>query len=215
MIKHKEQSKENSQEKENNNTEEKENNKIINNKNIEKTKVLSDENKTTIQTDYKKLCEQKENELKDLNSQLLRLRAEFDNYRKRVEKEKEMSFNFGKQSVLFKLINLIDIFDNALKQFVKTENLDINNVIEGIKLIHKEFISFILKEGICPIESIGKKFSPIYHEIVGYEYNDECEENTIIREIQTGYMCDEEVIRPAKVIVSKKNESKDIIQTSK
>ena len=148
-----------------------------------------------------------EKEIQNLHSQILRLKAEFDNYRKRAEKEKESKYNYGKQTVLLKIIGLIDIFENAVKHTEDSENIkDIKN---GLKLIHKEFMSFISKEGVKPIVTIGTEFNPEYHEIVGFEENNKEDENIILHEAQSGFICDGEVIRPAKVIVSKKKEEKE------
>jgi molecular chaperone GrpE len=159
------------------------------------------------QVESKENNSQNENkeEIQGLRSQLIRLKAEFDNYRKRVEKEKELRFSYGKQTVLMKLIDLVEIFNNAVEHTKDSKNL--KEVVKGLKLIHKEFMSFIMKEGIKPIETTGLKFNPDLHEIVGFKQNNgDEEENIILQEVKPGYLCDDEVIRPAKVIVSKKEE---------
>jgi molecular chaperone GrpE len=149
--------------------------------------------------------QQADNELQGLRSQLLRLKAEFDNYRRRVEKEKEMQYLYGKQSVLMKIVSLMDIFNNALKHTEDSQN--IQQVKHGIKLLHKEFSSFISKEGIDPIPAVGKKFDPERHEIVGLEETGEDgSENMILHEVQQGFASGDWIIRPSRVIVSKKKE---------
>jgi molecular chaperone GrpE len=123
------------------------------------------------QVESKENNSQNENkeEIQGLRSQLIRLKAEFDNYRKRVEKEKELRFSYGKQTVLMKLIDLVEIFNNAVEHTKDSKNL--KEVVKGLKLIHKEFMSFIMKEGIKPIETTGLKFNPDLHEIVGFKQN--------------------------------------------
>ncbi|MBU0600742.1 MAG: nucleotide exchange factor GrpE [Elusimicrobia bacterium] len=151
-------------------------------------------------------ADDKDNQIKELNSQLLRLRAEFDNYRNRVEKEKQLKYIIGKESVLSKILDFEDIFEKALESlhhWNTDENpKDIKNVIHGVALLKKEFTSFLKKEGVRHLEVIGKKIDPMYHEVIGYELCDE-EEGTIIKEVQKGYSYDEYVLRPSKVIIAK------------
>jgi len=142
-----------------------------------------------------------EKEIRDLRGQLIRLKAEFDNYRRRVEKEKELRFSYGKQSILTKLIDLVEIFDKAVEHTKDSRNA--GDVAEGLKLIHKEFVSFITKEGVKPMETTGTKFNHNLHEIVGFEETGADKEDIILKEVQRGDLCDGEPIRPAKVIVGR------------
>jgi len=168
------------------------------NKNIENTE------QQTIETDTEKPLKEKEDENQNLYSQLLRLRAEFDNYRRRTEEEKNRKFILGKETILIELIGSIDIFDKAIESADKSS--DIKTVVEGIHILHKEFVSFLKKEGVKPIETKNKKFDTNYHEIVEHEESDEVEEGIILKEVQRGYIFQNDVIRPAKVIVSKKRD---------
>ncbi len=147
---------------------------------------------------------EKDKEIKNLYSQLLRLKAEFDNYRKRVEKEKQERFLYGKQTVLSKIVEFTDIFDRAIE--VSNDKRDIENILSGIALLRKEFYSFLEKEGIKFINSIGEKFDPNLHEVIGYEITEDKEDDIVIKEIQKGYKFEDYVLRPAKVIVSKKKQ---------
>ncbi|OGS27818.1 MAG: nucleotide exchange factor GrpE [Elusimicrobia bacterium RIFOXYB2_FULL_48_7] len=144
---------------------------------------------------------------KEFNSQLLRLRAEFDNYRTRVEKEKQHRYILGKESVLSKVLDFEDIFEKALeslRHWNTAENQkDIKNVIHGVELVKKEFNSFLKKEGVKHLDVVGARFDPAYHEVIGYEHVDGKEDGIIIKEIQKGYTYDEYVLRPSKVIVAK------------
>jgi len=176
--------------------------------NNKENKEIQNEPQQNITTEQlQQELENRTKEIQNLNSQILRLKAEFDNYRKRVEKENHKKFILGKEFVLIKLIELIDIFETALESMNKTDN--IKTVIEGVELLKKGFIDFIDKEGLKPIKSIGEKFNPKFHEVIGTEFSDESEENIIIKELQKGYIFDNEhIIRPAKVIVSTKNKIK-------
>jgi len=151
---------------------------------------------------------EKDKEIKNLYSQLLRLKAEFDNYRKRVEKEKQERFLYGKQVVLSKIVEFTDVFDKAVE--VSANKNDIENILSGLELLRKEFYSFLEKEGIKFINSVGDKFDPNLHEVVGYELIEDKDEDIVLKEIQKGYKFEDYVLRPAKVIVSKKPQKVDV-----
>jgi molecular chaperone GrpE len=151
-----------------------------------------------------KVSDEKEARIKDLQKQLLRLNADFDNYRKRVEKEKQDKFTLGKEVILTRVIGFIDIFEKALEMSHTSKDKD--DVIHGIKLLNKEFMDFLHKEGVKQIDSLHKKLEPMSHEAIGFEYNDKHKDSVIIKEVQKGYVYNNYVLRPAKVIVSKKKE---------
>jgi len=94
--------------------------------------------------------------------QLLRLRAEFDNYRKRVEKEKVEARQWGKQEVLMPLLSLVDVFEQAMVQAQNAK--DVKQVAVGLEFLHKNFSSFLKSEGLAPIEVVGKAFDPQFAE---------------------------------------------------
>ncbi|MFN3966468.1 MAG: nucleotide exchange factor GrpE [Endomicrobiia bacterium] len=174
---------------------------------------LQNENKkkdTEMKTPNEKLEEvqsDKDKEIKNLYSQLLRLRAEFDNYRKRVEKEKNERFLYGKQVILSKIVEFTDVFDKAIE--VSKDKKDIENVLSGLELLRKEFYNFLEKEGIKFINSVGDKIDPNLHEVIGYELTEDKEDGIILKEIQKGYKFDDHVLRPAKVIVSKRKQEEN------
>ncbi|MDI6641493.1 MAG: nucleotide exchange factor GrpE [Elusimicrobiota bacterium] len=147
-------------------------------------------------------------EAEELRKQLLRLTAEFDNYRKRVIKEKQEIFTEGKITVLAQLLSFVDVFDKALEMIAISK--DIKGVCSGVELLKKEFDCFLDKEGVKAIECIGKKFDPALHEAVEVKEDEisDAEDGIIIKEIQKGYSFNGNVIRPAKVIVRKKSARK-------
>ena len=153
------------------------------------------------ETDPVKQLQEKETVIQESFKQLLRLKAEFDNYRKRVEKEKEQKFLLGKEAVLIKTVDLLDIFEKAMEAAKKSHN--IKDTLHGLDLLKKEFSSFLEKEGVKPINSVGEKFNPVYHDVLGTEVSD-CGEDVIIKEVQKGYIFNDcDIIRSAKVIISK------------
>jgi molecular chaperone GrpE len=171
--------------------------------------------KEAIQEKIKQITELQEKN-KELNKQILYLKAEFDNYRKRVEKEKQQKFLLGKISVFEKIIYLYEMFKVAIDSLQKI-NLEKNNefsqVFDGLNLLYKEFENFLAKEGISKIDCLNKQVNPQYHEVVEYEEDDTKEENTIIGIISDGYILvdnnEEFVLRPAKVKVVKLKQKSD------
>ena len=140
--------------------------------------------------------------------QLLRLKAEFDNYRKRVEKEKEELIKFGKEELVVKLLDILDSLDLALTS-TKDEKNEHKSIREGVELIHKQFREVLEKEGIRKLEVQGQKFDPNLHYAVEYQESDKHEDNEIIKEIRPGYLLYERVIRPAMVVVAKAKKQND------
>ncbi len=160
--------------------------------------------------------EEKKKQAEEYYNQLLRLKAEFENYRKRVEKEKEKMYAYGKETILMKLVSLLDTLEQAEKNLTtENEKLKTENIIKGLSLITSDFRNFLKSEGLKVIESVGKKFNPHFHEVVEQEETEENEEGIILEELQKGYIFNGQVIRPAKVKIARElqntpNESADI-----
>ena len=134
--------------------------------------------------------------------QLLRTKAEFMNYQKRMVKESESTAQFAVQSLILDFLPELDNFDRALK--LADNSKDFDKFVEGIKLIEEQLFKVLGKYGVEPIETVGKAFDPNLHEAVMEEENNEIPHHTIIDEFQKGFLLKERVIRPSKVKVSKK-----------
>ena len=139
----------------------------------------------------KKLAEDRLNDLKYLH-------ADFDNYRKRFDKEKEQIIHLANENLIKELIIILDDFDASLKA-AKEENK------QGILLMQKKFFQILEKHGLKQIEALGKKFDPSFHEVLCKELS-EHNEDEIIEEIQKGYMLHSKVIRPSKVKIAKQKQ---------
>jgi molecular chaperone GrpE len=134
--------------------------------------------------------------------QLLRTKAEFMNYQKRMIKENESTSQFAVQSLILDFLPELDNFDRALK--LADNSKDFDKFVEGIKLIEEQLFKVLGKYGVKPIETVGKAFDPNLHEAVMEEENNEMPHHTIIDEFQRGFLLKERVIRPSKVKVSKR-----------
>ncbi|MBC8552594.1 MAG: nucleotide exchange factor GrpE [Candidatus Brocadiales bacterium] len=135
--------------------------------------------------------------------QLLRTKAEFMNYQKRMVKESESTSQFAVQSLILDFLSELDNFDRALK--LADNSKDFDKFVEGIKLIEEQLFKVLGKYGVEPIETAGKAFDPNLHEAVMEEENNEVPHHTIIDEFQRGFLLKERVIRPSKVKVSKRD----------
>ncbi|MBI5555639.1 MAG: nucleotide exchange factor GrpE [Elusimicrobia bacterium] len=136
--------------------------------------------------------------------QLLRLKAEFENYRRRVEKEKLYLVKFGQEGVLLKMLPFIDNVERALQAAREHDNH--KTILEGLVMIEKEFRNFLKQEGVEPIKTHQEKLDPSLHHVVSQEESADQEDDDILEEIQKGYSYKGTVIRPALVKVAKRKQ---------
>ncbi|MDR3647439.1 MAG: nucleotide exchange factor GrpE [Candidatus Babeliales bacterium] len=140
-------------------------------------------------------------ELRQVKDTLLRLNADFDNYKKRVVKEKANWLLDAQGEVIVSLLPIIDDFDRAMVESKKQEGKDLATWISGFELIHKAFHKFLDKYNIKEINGFIH-FDPEFHEAIA-QIDSEQESGTIIEIVQRGYTFNDKVLRPAKVIVAK------------
>ena len=136
-----------------------------------------------------------------LFDQLRRRQAEFENYRKRVDRERGEIYQRGRDDVLLQLLPVVDNFERALSSLETSEG-DAEALRHGVELIHKQFIDALSKFGLKPVEAVGQTFDPHVHEAVTMEATDKHKENTVIEEFQRGYKIGDRLLRPAKVKVA-------------
>jgi molecular chaperone GrpE len=145
-------------------------------------------------------------ETASLKDQLLRKQAEFDNYRRRTEKERGEVFKRGQKEVLIEMLSVLDNFERAMLS-VAQGTADEDALKQGFELIYKQFKDILTKLGVEAVESVGKTFDPHLHEAVTIEETSEHEANTIIAEFQKGYKIGDHLLRPAQVKVAATPES--------
>jgi molecular chaperone GrpE len=134
-----------------------------------------------------------------LFDRVARQQAEFENYRKRAEKEKSDFKEFAVAESLKGLLPIIDNFDLALKSQNATEG----DFRKGVELIRKQMEDFLTKLGVQPVKSVGEHFDPHLHEAIEMVETDEAEDNTVLQELQRGYRFKERLLRPAMVRVAR------------
>ncbi|MEC9281708.1 MAG: nucleotide exchange factor GrpE [Bdellovibrionota bacterium] len=146
-------------------------------------------------------------ELTKAKNDYLYLRADFDNYRKKVIEERSSWKKYGAEGVLRQIIGVLDNFDLALMTEVNPENLQ--SFHEGVKMIRAEMGSSLGTAGVQEIEVMGKAFDPQVHEALGAEESSEVEDGHVLRVFKRGYKLHDRILRPAQVIIAKKPSSED------
>ena len=133
---------------------------------------------------------------------LLRVSAEFENYKKRSVRELSDVQKYANQSLVRDLLPIIDNLELALKSATESNSNTDGCLLDGVELTRKEILKVFEKNNIEQIEAIGKPFDPNYHEAVMREESDEYAENTVINELQKGYLMHDRLIRPTMVVVA-------------
>lgn len=129
--------------------------------------------------------------------QLIRLTADFTNYKRRVEKEKKDFLALGVKKIALDLLGVIDNFERALDHSDEDSSFK-----EGVEMIYQQLLDLLKKNNICPMEALNEKFDPNRHHAVLVEEKKGVEEGVVIDVVQKGYMINDEVLRPAMVKVS-------------
>jgi molecular chaperone GrpE len=142
-------------------------------------------------------------ELQEMNSKYLRLYAEFENYKKRVVKDKEELIKYGNESLLFDLLPVIDNLEMALKHATNDVS---SGLVQGVEITLKEMRKILEKYGLLPIEAEEKPFDPAVHHAMTQVERDDVGENMVVEEYRKGYMLKDKVLRASLVAVSKKRE---------
>jgi len=140
------------------------------------------------------------NEKDEISNRLLRLQAEFDNFKKRTQKEKEANLKYKSQDLVAEMLPAMDNFERALQ--VETNEAN-SNLVEGISMVYRQLQDALKSQGVEVIESIGKEFDPNLHHAVMQIEDANIESNTVVEELQKGYMLKDKVVRPAMVKVNK------------
>jgi molecular chaperone GrpE len=156
---------------------------------------------------------EREKENGELIDRLQRTMAEFDNYRKRVSREKDDLLKYGAEKMALDMLPVADNFERALEQAKSAT--DPAAVVAGIEMIHKQFLATLEKYKVRPFDSLGETFNPEKHEAMAQQEHPDYDENTIMAELQKGYFLDDRLLRPASVVVSRgQGENSDSVQES-
>ncbi len=136
-------------------------------------------------------------------SQLQYLKADFENYKKRVEREKSEFAKYATERIMLDLLEVVDNLERAISSG-KTDDSNKEKLLEGVEITYKQLMKILEKEDVKPIKCIGEPFDPHTHECVMTEFDDKLDEDTVMDELQKGYTMNTKVIRHSKVKVSKR-----------
>ena len=131
---------------------------------------------------------------------LQRLQAEFDNYKKRVDREKKELIEYANAELIPELIDIMENLERGVAS--AKESGDIDSIVKGMEMVSNQLMDILGSRGLKPIEAVGKKFDPHYHEAMMMTPTDEYPYNTVIEEFQQGYMMKDKVLRYSRVRVS-------------
>ena len=143
--------------------------------------------------------DKRDEKIEELQDRLVRNMAEFDNFRKRTDKEKSQMFEIGAKSVIEKILPVVDNFERALDAASDEEKE--TPFVQGIDKIYKHMMTTLEEIGVTPIDAVGKEFDPNLHNAVMHDEDEEMDENIVAEQFQKGYMYKENVVRHSMVKV--------------
>ena len=163
----------------------------------EEDKEASDDNKKGF---FKKKKDKKDEQIEELTDRVRRQMAEFENFRKRSEKEKSQMFDMGAKSIIEKILPVIDNFERGLAAVPEEQKEDA--FVVGMDKVYKQMLTTLAEAGVEPIEAVGKEFNPDFHNAVMHVEDEELGENVVAEELMKGYMYHDSVVRHSMVKVA-------------
>lgn len=166
----------------------------------EKDTPVEEEVKLSPMEELQEQLKKKDAELIEQKNNFLREKADLDNFRKRLVKDKADAVQFANEQLLKELVQIGDNLDRALN----SPNATLETLKEGVEMIQKQFSTFLKNHKVEPVEAMGKPFDPSLHEVMTQQESEEHEENTVIQEYSKGFTLNGRILRSAKVVTSKK-----------
>lgn len=153
------------------------------------------------QEEMKESQEAPRSEAADLRDQLLRLKADFDNTRKRLEREKQESIKYANEGLLIEILPIADNLDRALESLAQGH--DPAKVQEGLRIAQNELHEVLKECGVQVVKSVGTEFDPRFHEAIGVVETSDAKDGWVVEEVQRGYLLNGRLVRPSRVKVAK------------
>ncbi len=150
---------------------------------------------------WQQLLAAKDEEIRELKERIMRLAAEMENTRKRLERERRDGIQFANESLIREFLPVLDNLERALEH--ADSDTDPATLLEGIRMTRKHFLEALQKFGCTPFESKGKAFDPNFHEAMLQQETESHPHNTVLQEYQKGYLLRDRLLRPALVVVAK------------
>jgi len=149
----------------------------------------------------------KEQEAQENYDRLLRVSAEFENFKKRTSRDMEEFRKYSNQSLIKEMLSVVDNLELAMNSTNGHKTID-KGLLDGLAMTHKEILKIFKKFNVKPISTKGELFDPTFHEAVMQEETDEYPANTVINELQRGYLIHDRLLRPSMVVVARSKEQK-------
>ncbi len=142
-------------------------------------------------------------ELEAAKDRLIRLQADFENFRRRTLKDRDNFLNYGHENLVKDLLPTVDNLERAIAHAQQSDGGDLEGLLQGVELVLGEFLGVLAKHGVSRIEAMGGTFDPEFHEAMAQEIDNEAPANTVLRVFQEGYRLRNRLLRPTRVVVSK------------
>jgi molecular chaperone GrpE len=155
-------------------------------------------NNETMTGDEPSEVERLKEELRREHDLYLRALADYDNYRRRIERERTTAARSGKRDIILQLLEVLDGFDRALQHLDDAPS----SVSEGLQLLQRKLLGLLEAQGVTPLQSLGETFNPELHDAIGTVQSDDAEPGTVAEETQRGYRWGDDLLRPARVRVA-------------
>ncbi|HSE83177.1 MAG TPA: nucleotide exchange factor GrpE [Thermodesulfobacteriota bacterium] len=176
--------------------------------NMSSNEMMSDEVVSPQMKLLQSEIEQRKKEYHELYDKYVRLIADFDNYKKRVAKEKADIMAYGNEELIKEILGVVDNLERAIKHSGSAE--DVGSIVEGVRLVHRMFLNSLEKFGVKAINiSKGDRFDPRYHQAVEHVVSNEITPGLIISEILKGYTLKDKLLRPSVVVVARAEEKRE------
>ena len=166
---------------------------------VDETDAVESSTEETAEDDQNEISKLEE-ELEKEQNKYLRLLADFDNFKRRTQKDKEISAKFRSQSLLTDLLPVLDNFERALAVEAKSE--EAQALLKGVEMVQKSLLEAVKREGLEDVKAVGEPFDPNFHQAVMQEKDDSAEPGTVLQELQKGYTLKGRVLRPSMVKVN-------------
>ena len=167
---------------------------------LEEDAVVEEEKELDPLEELQQQLKKKDQELAEQKGDFLREKADLENFRKRLIKDKEDAVQYANQRLLKELVQINDNLDRALH----ASNTSLETFKEGVEMIQKQFTTFLKNQKVEQIEALGKPFNPSLHEVMTQQESEDHAENTVIQEYSKGYTLNGRILHSAKVVIAKK-----------
>lgn len=147
--------------------------------------------------------EARSKELEEANDRHTRLQAEFENFRRRGLKERQESLQFGHQNLIKDLLSSVDNLERAVGHTEQSDDANLESLLQGVALVQRELLAALGKHGVKEIDPVGEPFDPTFHEAMGQVPDSSVAPNTVVQVLQKGYLLQDRMLRPARVMVAR------------